>query len=837
MRPGEPSNDFESRVRVLFDRLAEADDATRRAALEHARGTDPDACREVEVLLSHHGRSGALLDESSASAAEHMGGYSSFIPHVGATIGTYKLTREIGRGGMGVVFEAEQSFPHRRVALKLMRPELVTQSLLRRFSHEADALALVQHPAVAQLYEAGFADAHQRAPFIAMELVEGVPITTYIKSASLPTADILSLFARVCDGVDHAHHRGVVHRDLKPVNILVGADGAPKVLDFGVARLTAPDSNAQTIATSAGVLIGTFGYMSPEQLDGDPRTIDARSDVFALGVILFELLAGRTPVDVGGLTVREALRTLHEREPELLGAIRPELKGDIEAITAKALEPSRDSRYQSAADLAADIRRFLAHEPVSARPQTTWYQARKFARRNRVLVAGLATVFCVLIAGIAATTWQAIRATRLREAGEIQAQRATQTAEFLKTMIQSATPEVARGRATTVREILDAATRDLDNNPNLQPEIAFELRTLLAESYIALQNHEPAYINATAAIQIISELEGPDSERTLRAIGVQCLSLSNQFKGQEALPIATEAAERAERLYGENNPVTIMLISQRGTAHMGTRPTQYKEARPYLERAVVLSEAAYGKRDVRTITAKHVLARCLNIAFEYKAAETIILEIIEARTALQDAEHPRTLSARQMLAATQYNLKNYDEAIATCEKWLPITERILTPLHSTSISFNRIAGDAYNRKQRFSDAIRHYAAAYTGSKAVYGTSSMECRILRSTYIQGLIDAGDCDTAAGLIEEHRLAVENPNDAHSKNTIAFQQFRLAGCRGDIETMRRTVDSFKGTMYDGLAAEALRLAETKAETKANRSTPSSNPPAPTNPPEPGK
>jgi WD40 repeat protein len=337
----------------------------------------------------------------------------------------YRVVRLLGVGGMGAVYEAEQDTPRRMVALKVIRPGLATRRVLRRFRDEAEALGRLQHPGIAQIYEFGttepLAAGHPPQPYFAMEMVRGPDgrqaptVTEYAANHHLSVRQRLDLLARVADAVHYAHQKGIIHRDLKPGNILVGEDGQPKILDFGVARVTDGDVQAATLHTDAGQLVGTLAYMSPEQAAGDVAAIDIRSDVYALGVIAYELLAGRLPHDVGRLVVHEAVRVIREEEPTRLSTVDRTLRGDVDTIVAMAVAKEKDRRYQSAAELAADVRRHMRYEPIVARRAGTWYQLSRFARRNRVLVGGVVGVVVALVMGLAAASWQAVHASRARE--------------------------------------------------------------------------------------------------------------------------------------------------------------------------------------------------------------------------------------------------------------------------------------------------------------------------------------------------------------------------------------------------------------------------------------
>ncbi|HET9216827.1 MAG TPA: serine/threonine-protein kinase [Terriglobia bacterium] len=329
-------------------------------------------------------------------------------PISGLMIGCYRILRRIGEGGMAFVFEAQQEYPHRTVALKLIKPGLTSLELLRRFEQESNALGRLQHHGIAQVYEAGTADTgFGPQPYFAMELIRGKTLLDYAESRALSTRDRLEMFAKICDAVHHAHQRGVIHRDLKPGNILVDETGQPKVLDFGVACPT--DSNTpSTLRTSIGQLVGTLPYMSPEQALADPLELDTRSDVYSLGVILYELLSARLPYNTGKL-IHQAIQTIREEDPVRLSSINRNYRGDIETIVAKALEKDKTRRYSSAADLSADIQRHLKDEPIVARPPSTSYQLAIFARRHRGVVAGVVG-FLLVLAAVVTGSWLTMRA-------------------------------------------------------------------------------------------------------------------------------------------------------------------------------------------------------------------------------------------------------------------------------------------------------------------------------------------------------------------------------------------------------------------------------------------
>jgi WD40 repeat protein len=421
------SNDWQ-RVQEVFERVVAAPADGRAAVLEQACGGDAALRSEVESLLEHDTRAGegflaspvlALRPETRASSGsdgskaevelgsrrQSAGGPDVDVPQwaqklVGRRIGRYTVVRLIGRGGMGCVFEARQEQPARAVALKILQPGFSAPSALARFRLEPEVLGRLQHPNIAQVFEAGVhEDELGIVPYFAMEFIpKAQPLFKYADTHELTTRRRLELFAKVCDAVHHGHQKGVIHRDLKPANILVGADGEPKVIDFGVARASDSDILLTTQCTQLGDLVGTVHYMSPEQCDGDSGAIDTRSDVYSLGVVLYELLTGTAPYDTTGTTVYAAIRAIKDAAPRRPSRINRRLRGDIEVVLLKALEKDRARRYPSVADFGADIRSVIQHEPIRARAPSLLYVLAKYVRRNRWKTAAIAAALIGAIA-------------------------------------------------------------------------------------------------------------------------------------------------------------------------------------------------------------------------------------------------------------------------------------------------------------------------------------------------------------------------------------------------------------------------------------------------------
>ncbi len=323
-------------------------------------------------------------------------------------IGGYLIRRIIASGGMGTVYEAEQQHPQRIVALKVVRGGVASRSTLRRFDHETEILGKLQHSGIAQIYESGtYDDGSGAAPYFVMEYVpDAQAITEYVETHQLSLSQRLELFAQACDAVHHGHQRGIIHRDLKPDNILINTSGQPKIIDFGVARATNADVAVTTMQTDVGQLVGTLQYMSPEQCDGDPQDLDIRTDIYSLGAVLYELVCGQLPYYLGDTSIVKAARVIHEHEPCRPGTISKALRGNIEAIVLKALEKDRNGRYQSAADLARDIRCHLSREPIEARSPSRWSLAVHWLAHHPIVTT---TAACLMIALLTlGTTWLAV---------------------------------------------------------------------------------------------------------------------------------------------------------------------------------------------------------------------------------------------------------------------------------------------------------------------------------------------------------------------------------------------------------------------------------------------
>ena len=353
---------------------------------------------------------GLPSDDSGKGSVPEPGKFST--QGMPTEIGRYRILGIIASGGMGVVYEAMQEAPRRRVGLKIIKAGAASEMALHRFEFEAQTLAKLSHPNIAQIYEAGMWDNDGiEVPFFAMEYIPGARgIVSYAEKKNLSIQDRLVLFAKICDAVHHAHQKGIIHRDLKPDNILVDTNGDAKIIDFGVARATDADLAVTTMQTTMGQLIGTLQYMSPEQCDADPDRIDTRSDVYALGVILFQLLSGKLPYDLRRQAIHEAVRVIKEERPTSMGTLNTSLRGDVDTIAMKAMEKDCDRRYQSAAELASDINHYLNNEPIIARPLSIGYQVRLFTKKYKRTCAAILLLGISIVLGIIGTSWGMVEA-------------------------------------------------------------------------------------------------------------------------------------------------------------------------------------------------------------------------------------------------------------------------------------------------------------------------------------------------------------------------------------------------------------------------------------------
>jgi serine/threonine protein kinase len=591
----------------LFVAVLPLEPAARTRFLQQ-RCPDDAQRRAVESLLAWHDRAGDALESPPplARLASVAGAAEARDEQVPGRIGQYAIRGEFGTGGMGVVYLADGERPRRAVALKVIRAGVATASMIRRFELEGQVLGRLQHPGIAQIFEAGMAEiGGAQRPFFAMELVQGRPLTEHCAGAELPARARLELLAKVCDAVHHAHQKGVIHRDLKPGNILVDPAGQPKILDFGVARAVDADI-AATMQTDPGLIVGTLAYMSPEQAAGDPRAVDTRADVYALGVMMYEMLAGRLPHDLTNKGVPEAVLAIRDTEPPKLSVISRVFKGDVATIAAKAMEKDRARRYQSASEMAADIRRYLRDEPIQARPPSVVYQFRKFAKRNTSLLAGLGTA-AVLAAAVTTYAFVRIsgerdRAVAAQEREHAQRERAQAVNSFLKRMVAFSDPDLGFGPDPTVREMLVWATAEIASGAlEGQAEVEMDVCESLRSSYVSLGLYASALPHAERVARLRGELLGETHPDTLVSIRKLVFLYGQAGRNDEALALVERALEASRRVYGEEGDETLSCLLSKGNILM--RLGRASEAEPLELKVLAHRRATRGDDDLDTALA------------------------------------------------------------------------------------------------------------------------------------------------------------------------------------------------------------------------------------------
>jgi len=828
------------RVRDVYLAARETEPAERAAFLDNACGGDDVVRLEVESLLASAEKADTFLKTPALGTGFAVDDPALHTPgkqvagldvagHPEATgprthperLGQYKILDVLGEGGMGVVYRAEQERPRRTVALKVIKPGVESRETRKRFEHEGQVLGRLQHPGIAQVYETGTADAGRGPqPFFAMELVHGVPLTEYARDRRLDIPARLELVAKVCEAVHHAHQKGVIHRDLKPGNILVDATGQPKILDFGVARAMDADVRTVTLQTAAGQLIGTIAYMSPEQIEGDPGDLDTRSDVFSLGVICYELLTGHLPVDISAKTIPQAARAIIEQEPASLCSFSRVFRGDVETIVAKVLEKDRDRRYQSASDFADDIRRYLSDQPIAARPVTTIYQLRKFARRNKGLVAGVLGMFLALAAGTIVSTCLAIWAFDAEElaqqrfkdaeqarklAEERRAEALTETArakavsDFLVRMLGHVSPEVAMGRdVSLLRTVLDDAAGDIQTDLVEYPDVQAGIHYIIGTVYRNISSYDAAAEHLKEAHRLRAEHLGEAHADTLASLGGLAQVLWDQGRLDEAEEMYAALIAEYRRTFGDAHRET--LVARYDHAGVLKESGRSDEAEEELREVLSAMQTHLDEHDNAVLDAMNGLAVIALGHERFVEAEELLRTLVERWTDAEGMKHPKRIRALRNLATVVQERGNLAESASLSRELLALHREVFGEDHHDTIRTKINLSSVLRELGQLDEAETIADEALEQATRVLGPEHPDT--LKATSHLGIIlrIAGKLDAARPHLEhavelsQKLYGPENPSTLNSLSSLAGLLYEQRDLEEAEKIMRRVVDGLR-------------------------------------------
>jgi len=641
-------------------------------------------------------------------------------PDVGS-IGPYRLIMKLGEGGMGEVWLAEQSAPvKRQVALKIIKAGRYDKSALIRFDLERQALAMMGHPAIAKVFDAGSTAEGQ--PYFAMEYVQGLPITEYCDEKRLSPSERLLLFTKVCEGVQHAHQKAIIHRDLKPTNILVvEVDGkpVPRIIDFGLAKAISQQSKQGTLVTRVGGLVGTPGYMSPEQMDPIVADVDTRSDVYSLGVVLYELLTGVLALDAQqweSKPFHEVLRQVHEEEPTspstrlitdpAAAAIAEKrstdprqlanmLRGDLDWITLKALERDRARRYGTPVELAADLGRYLRNEPVIARPASLVYRIKKYVQRHKFGVPAATAMAMLLIAFGVMQAIELRRITRERD-------RADRVTKFMTGMFKVSNPSEARGNAVTAREILDKSSKDIDTGLRKDPELQAQLMETMAQTYAGLGLYGRAQDLVEHARAIQSSMSGERSRETLASESYLAQLLRAQGHLPEAEKLLQNTLEAQRQVLGPNDPDTLASMDRLGYVY--ANEARHTDAESMFRQTLNAERKVLGPDDPQTLSTLNELAEILTPQGRYAEADQIYGELVAAQKRTLGPDHPATLLSMSHAAENLEEEGRFPEAEKLYSDVIAAQRRVLGPEHPQTLRAMMMLSVTMMKEGRYAEA-------------------------------------------------------------------------------------------------------------------------------------
>jgi eukaryotic-like serine/threonine-protein kinase len=699
--------------------------------LDLACAGKPELRSRLEALLRAHEEASGFLAEPAPSPAGTVAGAIREGP--GTIIGAYKLLEQIGEGGFGLVFMAEQQQPVRRkVAVKVLKPGMDTRQVIARFEAERQALALMDHPNIARVLEASATETGR--PYFAMELVRGVPITDYCDQNRLDTRERLELFMHVCQAVQHAHHKGIIHRDIKPSNVMVTLhDDVPvvKVIDFGIAKALGQQLTDKTLYTAFAQLVGTPLYMSPEQAQLSGLDIDTRSDIYSLGVLLYELLTGTTPFDKERLrtagydemrrvireedppkpstrvsTLGQAAATVSERRQSNPRGLSRLFRGELDWIVMKALEKDRNRRYETASAFAVDLDRYLKDEPVAACPPSARYRLGKFARRNRGPVVAASLVLLALVVGVIGTSFGLLQARNATDAERLSKEtaqrRLTQIEkanEILGSIFKDLNPQAAEKEDKPLQallgERLDQASAQLEGEVIGDPLAVARMQLTLGESQLGLGYAEKGIHLLSKARMTFTAQLGPDHPDTLRSMSSLAEGYKDAGRLDLALPLQEETLKRRKAQLGPDHPDT--LTSMNNLAWCYQTVDKLEKALPLYEETLKRRNAQLGPDHPDTLESMNNLAVGYQLAGKLEKALPLYEETLKRRKAKLPSDHPQTLYSMNCLAWGYEGAGKLEKALPLYEETLKLHMAKLGPEHAYTLKVMNNLGRAYIR--------------------------------------------------------------------------------------------------------------------------------------------